>query len=179
MDSTPKKKKSVPKVVKDHAWNRWIGDDIAKSKCFCCGLNEIKMNSFHCGHVVAEVNGGKTTVDNLRPICASCNLSMGTDNLDDFKVRCGFTAYPVESTQEPVLWTPGCLRDTLPKILKWQPGTNSIEMSQDMAGRYTYNKEKSVYVLNNVENKASADTSNRKFVVTDSGNKVFMDTLCS
>jgi hypothetical protein len=90
--STPvkTKKKSIPKVVKDLSWNKWVGDDVAKTKCMCCEVNEIKMSSFHCGHIVAEANGGKATVDNLKPICAACNLSMGTENLEDFKKRCGF-----------------------------------------------------------------------------------------
>jgi hypothetical protein len=91
MESKPKRK-AVPKVVKDQSWAKWIGDDIAKAKCLCCGIHEIKMNSFHCGHVLAVVNGGKTSVDNLRPICAACNLSMGTENLEDFKTRCGFNS---------------------------------------------------------------------------------------
>lgn len=94
--ATPKvmakpKKKSIPKVVKDLSWAKWVGDDIAKTKCLCCGINEIKMNSFHCGHVVAEANGGSTTVENLRPICAACNTSMGTENLDVFRAKCGFS----------------------------------------------------------------------------------------
>ena len=84
------KKKSIPKVVKDLSWNKWVGEDIARTKCLCCGVNEIKMSSFHCGHVVAEANGGTTTVDNLRPICAACNTSMGTENLNEFKAKCGF-----------------------------------------------------------------------------------------
>ena len=94
--STPvkTKKKSIPKAVKDLSWNKWVGDDIGKTKCMCCGVNEIKMNSFHCGHVIAEAAGGKATVDNLRPICSACNLSMGTENLEDFKRRCGFTDTP-------------------------------------------------------------------------------------
>jgi hypothetical protein len=79
------KKKSIPKVVKDLTWQRWIGDDIAKAKCLCCGVNEIKMNSFHCGHVISEADGGPTTVDNLRPVCATCNLSMRTQNMEKFK----------------------------------------------------------------------------------------------
>ena len=86
------KKKSIPKVVKDLAWNKWVGEDVARTKCLCCGVNEIKMSSFHCGHVIAEANGGSMTVDNLRPICAACNLSMKTENLDEFKKRCGFNA---------------------------------------------------------------------------------------
>jgi hypothetical protein len=89
--ATKTKKKSIPKVVKDLSWAKWVGDDVAKTKCLCCGINEIKMNSFHCGHVVAEANGGSTTVENLRPICAACNTSMGTENLDVFRAKCGFT----------------------------------------------------------------------------------------
>jgi len=85
-----KKKKSIPKVVKDLSWAKWVGDDVAKTKCLCCGINEIKMNSFHCGHVVAEANGGSTSVENLRPICAACNTSMATENMDVFRARCGF-----------------------------------------------------------------------------------------
>lgn len=79
------RKKSIPKILKDLTWQRWIGDDIAKAKCLCCGVNEIKMNSFHCGHVISEAMGGPTTVDNLRPVCATCNLSMRTQNMEKFK----------------------------------------------------------------------------------------------
>jgi len=40
--------------------------------------------SFHCGHVIAEKNGGSIEIANLRPICQSCNSSMGTTNMDVF-----------------------------------------------------------------------------------------------
>lgn len=93
-----KKKKSIPKVVKDLSWAKWVGDDVAKTKCLCCGINEIKMNSFHCGHVVAEANGGSTSVENLRPICAACNTSMATENMDVFRARCGFVKKPVSTS---------------------------------------------------------------------------------
>lgn len=86
------RKKSVPKIIKDLTWQKWIGDDIAKAKCLCCGINEIKMNSFHCGHVVAEADGGPTTVENLRPVCATCNLSMRTQNMEKFKGQHGLGA---------------------------------------------------------------------------------------
>ena len=90
------KKKSIPKILKDLTWQRWIGDDIAKAKCLCCGVNEIKMNSFHCGHVVAEADGGSTTVDNLRPVCATCNLSMRTQNMEKFKGQHGLGANTID-----------------------------------------------------------------------------------
>lgn len=32
----------------------------------------------------------KTTIDNLRPICSSCNRSMGSCNLEEFKKHYGF-----------------------------------------------------------------------------------------
>ena len=78
-------KKTIPKILKDLTWSKWVGDHIAKTKCLCCGVNDIKMNSFHCGHVIAEADGGPTTVENLRPICATCNLSMRTQNMVKFK----------------------------------------------------------------------------------------------
>ena len=40
--------------------------------------------SFHCGHVIPECKGGKTNLSNLKPICQTCNLSMGTKNMDEF-----------------------------------------------------------------------------------------------
>ena len=116
------KKKSIPKVVKDLAWNTWIGEDIARAKCMCCGVNEIKMNSFHCGHVTAEVNGGKTTVDNLRPICAACNLSMGTVNLNDFKKQCGFSASASAPSASAAVKAPADVRkEKIEKLLASSP----------------------------------------------------------
>lgn len=148
------KKKTVPKVVRDLAWNRWIGEDVAKHKCMCCEINEIRMNSFQCGHVIAEANGGKTTVDNLRPICSACNLSMGTENMDEFKARCGFGGAaaaappPVPAVAEPVPWYPGILRQNpMPPRIKWCPGTNSLDCMRELAGLYTRDHD-SVYVLN-------------------------------
>jgi len=41
--------------------------------------------TFHCGHIVSHANGGSMHIDNLRPICASCNLSMGTQNMNEFR----------------------------------------------------------------------------------------------
>jgi hypothetical protein len=96
MSSTPtstdtkNKKNSIPKVLKDLCWKKWIGESVAKNKCMCCEMNEVTMNNFQCGHVLSEANGGKLSVENLRPICVGCNLSMGTENMASFKERCGF-----------------------------------------------------------------------------------------
>lgn len=80
-----KKKKAIPKTVKKCTWDKWIGPEIGQAKCLCCEHQDIRQIDFHCGHVVSEKDGGLTNVDNLRPICAQCNLSMGTMNLYEFK----------------------------------------------------------------------------------------------
>ena len=94
------KKRNIPKRVKDLSWEKWVGKDVATHACLCCEKAEIRMNSFHCGHVVAEVHGGLTEPDNLRPICADCNLSMGRENFNDFKARCGFNK-PIVKPKKP------------------------------------------------------------------------------
>ena len=82
-----KRKKPIPKSVKNAVWIMHVGESVATSTCFCCKVKTISQMTFHCGHVVAEANGGAVHVDNLRPICASCNGSMGTTNMDDFRAR--------------------------------------------------------------------------------------------
>lgn len=62
--------------------------------CYCCsaGVDD----SFHCGHVLAEKNGGKATFDNLRPVCVTCNSSMRTTHMFEFMERYGLiTRYPL------------------------------------------------------------------------------------
>jgi hypothetical protein len=79
------RKKSIPKSLKKQTWDKWIGASIGATKCLCCEHEEIRQIEFHCGHIIAEADGGSTTVDNLLPICAQCNLSMGKMNLYEFK----------------------------------------------------------------------------------------------
>ena len=50
-------------------------------------MNDKNLYSFECGHVVSEKNGGKPTIDNLRPICSFCNKSVGTMNMEEFKKK--------------------------------------------------------------------------------------------
>ncbi len=52
--------------------------------CQCCLREEISIGNFHAGHILAHVNGGLSTLDNLVPICMLCNTSMGAYNLNDF-----------------------------------------------------------------------------------------------
>lgn len=82
--SVKTKKKAIPKHVKTLVWDKYIGSDKAEAACCCCLSTPISIRNFHCGHVISEVNGGDLTIQNLRPICAPCNLSMGRQNMNDF-----------------------------------------------------------------------------------------------
>ena len=78
------KKVAIPKHVKTLVWNKYIGSDKAEAPCVSCRTQKISIRDFHCGHVVAEANGGDSTINNLRPICAPCNLSMGKRSMNEF-----------------------------------------------------------------------------------------------
>ena len=65
-------------------WNKFVGEKYGTTKCFCCRQKGITSRDFHAGHIQPERNGGKTTIINLRPICPSCNNSMGTINMKEF-----------------------------------------------------------------------------------------------
>ena len=84
-NKTKYKKKKIPKSLKMCVWNTYIGEEIGKIKCLCCNNNYISQLNFHCGHIIAEKNNGKTILENLRPICNICNGSMGIENMIIFK----------------------------------------------------------------------------------------------
>jgi 5-methylcytosine-specific restriction endonuclease McrA len=84
-----KKKQSIPKNVRIIIWNHYIGEDIIKHKCLCCKKVTISNTQFEVGHVLSEKNGGTHEINNLRPICFSCNHSMGAENMVDFVVKYG------------------------------------------------------------------------------------------
>ena len=85
-----KRKKPIPAALKRKVWAKWLGEETGKAKCLCCNLTDITQLNFHCGHIISEAEGGELKVDNLKPICQSCNSSMGTTNMDEFMKKYGF-----------------------------------------------------------------------------------------
>jgi len=82
--------KKIPAKVRNDVWNMYIGDNIAQHKCLCCKKTTIKNVEFECGHVVAKSKGGGDEIQNLRPICSSCNKSMGTTDMVEFVKEYGY-----------------------------------------------------------------------------------------
>jgi hypothetical protein len=78
------KKKTIPLTLKRIVWNKYIGEYIGKTMCLCCKLTDISQMSFACGHIISEFNGGEIKLENLKPICMSCNSSMGIKNMNEF-----------------------------------------------------------------------------------------------
>jgi 5-methylcytosine-specific restriction endonuclease McrA len=77
------KRESIPKCVRNALWINYFKDSRI-SKCQCCLREEISIGNFHAGHILAHVNGGLSTLDNLVPICMLCNTSMGPYDLNEF-----------------------------------------------------------------------------------------------
>ena len=85
-----KKKQTIPKSVKTHVWDLYIGKHINEHRCLCCKKSYIQITNFDTGHVLSEKDGGTHEISNLRPICAVCNHSMGSENMIDFVKRYGY-----------------------------------------------------------------------------------------
>ena len=93
-------KKLIHESLKTGVWNRYIGAEKGSAPSSCaqnnshekgaapctvCKQTQITQREFDTGHVIAEINGGATHIDNLRPICRKCNLSMGAQNMEVFR----------------------------------------------------------------------------------------------
>lgn len=89
-ESEKKKKAAIPKAVKTAVWDLYIGPDIVKHRCLCCKKSHIKNTEFQVGHVISEKDGGTLEISNLRPICAPCNFSMGTENMVEYIKKYGY-----------------------------------------------------------------------------------------
>tara|TARA_Y100000389_G_C17338188_1_gene451818 strand:- start:450 stop:932 length:483 start_codon:yes stop_codon:yes gene_type:complete len=98
-------KDNIPEHIKLKVWNRDSNNNII---CACGICNKLvrpplkifkKINNnykfytilsqqyaqCHYGHIISEYNGGQVTVDNLKIICAKCNLQQGSKNMNLFK----------------------------------------------------------------------------------------------
>ena len=77
------RKKNIPKAIREQVWIKSFGESF-KHKCYIDWCkNEINVFDFHVGHDKPESKGGTLDINNLKPICARCNLSMN----DNFTIE--------------------------------------------------------------------------------------------
>lgn len=97
-----RKKQAIPKALRDKVWSNAFGDSMV-GMCRCG--SEMRYNkNYECGHIIAEAKGGATIESNLRPVCRTCNRSMGTTNMNEFFKRFGQAADDTkqETTTDPI-----------------------------------------------------------------------------
>ena len=114
-------RKSVPKTLKDSLWDTTFGSDKGEGNCYVCGTI-INSKRFEAGHIIAVHNKGTTTLDNLECICSTCNKSMGTQNLENFK-KTYFPArkYIVEKKKKKVIsYEPSVKEDVYDELLEYK-----------------------------------------------------------
>ena len=75
----------IPSNIRQEIWKNHCGKSI-EGECFCC-LEEININKFEAGHIKPYHHGGSDTVDNLQPICSSCNKSMTTLHMYEYMIK--------------------------------------------------------------------------------------------
>lgn len=74
------KKEKIPQAVREQVWIKYSEKNTFERKCYVKWCNNIiNPFNFHVGHNIPEINGGTLDIDNLRSICARCNLSMGSN----------------------------------------------------------------------------------------------------
>ncbi len=81
LNKDPRKK--IPQSARNTLFESKFGNELNKGKCFVCKRDIVKDN-FHCGHKISVKNGGTDQISNLECICVSCNLSMGSMNMDEY-----------------------------------------------------------------------------------------------
>jgi len=78
-------RKGVPNALRQQVWLKHNGETY-NSKCavkWC--KNIITPFNFEAGHNIPFSKGGETSLENLQPICSSCNKSMGNKyTIDQF-----------------------------------------------------------------------------------------------
>jgi hypothetical protein len=76
-------RKSISKSMREQCWKKFTNQ--FESKCPCCEIAVISFTNFECGHIISHKNGGKTSLDNLIPLCVQCNRTMSHKNYHDYK----------------------------------------------------------------------------------------------
>ena len=83
-----KQKQKISPYKKRIVWENEFGDNkegvCPISFCKTILINKKGKSGWQCGHIRSEYNGGETEPNNLRPICAKCNQSMGSTNWVDW-----------------------------------------------------------------------------------------------
>ena len=85
-----RKRPAIPKALQNKVWEI-LFNAMTNGICpiyKCPNILDTKtVNSWQCGHITSIMNGGETNLDNLRPICPTCNQKMSSMNWDIYVIK--------------------------------------------------------------------------------------------
>lgn len=61
----------------ENEWNQLVAH--YGEKCLCCGRSDLPLTA---DHIVPVVRGGSSNIDNIQPLCLSCNVKKATKTID-------------------------------------------------------------------------------------------------
>ena len=76
-------RKNIPKALQQEVWKKTFGKCFEHDCYISWCTNTIDVWNFHTGHNIPLSDEGKTTVDNLKPICSNCNNGMSNEHSID------------------------------------------------------------------------------------------------
>ncbi len=77
-------RKKINKDLREKVWLKYMKNKVL-GKCYCCKIKPIHFTDFEVGHNKAVSKGGSNNINNLRPICRSCNKGMGTKTIEWYR----------------------------------------------------------------------------------------------
>lgn len=83
----------MARVTKGMRVSCWIinnGNTFEAECAVGCGTKITPFN-YEAGHIEAAANGGQNTIENLKPICSTCNKSMATRNMVEYIRASGYS----------------------------------------------------------------------------------------
>lgn len=77
-------RKAISKDLREKVWLKYMKNKV-QGKCYCCRIKPIHFTDFFVGHDKSVFAGGTNHINNLRPICRSCNLGMKTKSIEWYR----------------------------------------------------------------------------------------------
>jgi hypothetical protein len=81
-DTAPRQ--HIPHVIRTQVWQKCNPNTSDLGTCYTC-CNDLYFRDMECGHIKAHALGGDIGIDNLVPICKTCNKDMGIMDLHEYK----------------------------------------------------------------------------------------------
>ena len=105
MDGSTCRKAKIPAALREQVWISQMGRKFEGKCCVDWCTNTITVFDFQSGHNIPESKGGKTTLENLIPICGRCNLSMGNQyTIDQWCKQFSENVVPVTPKRKRRFW---------------------------------------------------------------------------